>query len=151
VLFPKKEQAVWFFAAGTPRRPGPERLSGLEASKECRKPRACEGIEKEPIPPEAGNRHRKLIGEKPLLFLMGEKVGAVLGEGGKSDFVEATSEPTANSPGAKAPPSQTQGRQRCSQKFPVLHGRPFFIHRTSVPYFAGPSAQVAKGKKHVCP
>ena len=122
MLLPEEEKAVWFLAAGTSRRPGPERLARLESSKECRKPCASQGIEEEPISPEAGNRHRELIGEEPLLFPMGEKIGAVLGEGGKSEFLETATDPAANSPGAKAPPSQTQGRQRCSQKFPVLHG-----------------------------
>src|SRR5512139_1992709 len=97
-------------------------LARLEASKECRKPCASQGIEKEPISPEAGDGHRQLIGEKPLLLPMGEEMGAVRGEGGKSEFLEATTDPAANSPGAKAAPSQAQGGQRCSQKLPVLHG-----------------------------
>ena len=143
MLLPEEKKAVWFLAAGTARRPGPERLARLESSKECRKPCASQGIEEEPISPEAGNRHRELIGEEPLLLPMGEKIGVVLGERGKPEFLEATAEPAANSPGAKAPPSQTQGRQRCSQEFPVLHGRPFFSHHGSVPYFVGPSAFTA--------
>src|SRR5512139_2546121 len=100
-------------------------LARLEASKECRKPCASEGIEKEPISPEAGDGHRELIGEKPLLFCMGEKIGAILAERGKLEFLEATTEPAANSPGAKAPPSQAQRRQRRSEKLPVLQGRSF--------------------------
>jgi hypothetical protein len=74
VLLPEEEKTVWFLAAGTSRRPGPERLARLESSKECRKPCASQGIEEEPISPEAGNRHRELIGEEPLLFPMGEEI-----------------------------------------------------------------------------
>jgi hypothetical protein len=105
VLFPEEEQAVGFLAAGTSRRPGPERLARLEASEKCRNPCVGQGIEEEPIPPEAGDRYGELIGEEPLLFPMSEEIGAVLGEGGESERLEATAEATANSPRAKPSPS----------------------------------------------
>jgi hypothetical protein len=105
MLLPEEEKTVWFLAAGTTRRPGPEGLAGLEPSEECRNPCASQGIEEEPIPPEAGNGHRELIGEEPLLFPMSEEIGAVLGEGGESERLEATAEATANSPRAKPSPS----------------------------------------------
>jgi hypothetical protein len=125
-MLPQDEEAVRFLPGGTARRPDPEGLSGPEAREEHGEPGFFQGLEQETISPEAGNGHGEPVTEEALFRGMGEKIGAIFGEGGEPEILKATDDPAANGLGAESSPPQTEERQGASQELSVLHGLPFF-------------------------